>query len=84
MFKRRKSRRDRAIDILTKYLKLKAAGKAVRGAATAVKWTAYGKVAKTAVERTPKKGLLAAAGGVGTAAAVAAVRKRRSGSPTTA
>jgi hypothetical protein len=84
MFKRHRSRRDRAIDILTKYLKLKAAGKAVKGAAKAVKWTTYGKAAKTAVQRTPKKGLLAAAGGAGTAAAVAAARKRRSESPTTA
>ena len=84
MLKRNKSRRDRAIDIVTKYLKLKAAGKAAKGAAKAAKWTTYGKVAKTVAERSQKKGLLAVAGGVGTAAAVATVRKRRSGAPTTA
>jgi hypothetical protein len=84
MLKRNKSRRDRAIDIVTKYLKLKAAGKAAKGATKAAKWTTYGKVAKTVAERAPKKGLLAVAGGVGTAAAVATVRKRRSGAPTTA
>jgi hypothetical protein len=84
MLKRNKSRRARATDILTKYLKLKAAGKAVKGATKAVKWTTYGEVAKTAVQRAPKKGLLAVAGGVGTAAAVATARKRRSADPTTA
>jgi|1186.fasta_scaffold658278_2 hypothetical protein len=84
MLKRHKSRRDRAIDIVTKYLKLKAAGKAAKGAAKAARWTTYGKIAKTAAERAPKKGLLAVAGGVGTAAAVAAARKRRSATPTTA
>jgi hypothetical protein len=85
MLKRHKSRRDRAIDIVTKYLKLKATGKAAKGAAKAAKWTTYGKIAKTAAERAPKKGLLAVAGGVGTAAAVAAAaRKRRSATPTTA
>jgi hypothetical protein len=84
MLKRHKSRRDRAIDIVTKYLKLKAAGKAAKGVAKAAKWTTYGKIAKTAAERAPKKGLLAVAGGVGTAAAVAAARKRRSATPTTA
>jgi hypothetical protein len=84
MLTRNKSRRARATDILTKYLKLKAAGKAVEGAAKAVKWTTYGKIATTAVERVPKKGLLAVAGGVGTAAAVATARKRRSADPTAA
>jgi hypothetical protein len=84
MLKRHKSRRDRAMDIITKYLKLKATGKAVKGAAKAAKWTTYGKIAKTVAERAPKKGLLAVAGGVGTAAAVAAARKRRSGAATTA
>jgi hypothetical protein len=84
MVKRHKSRRDRATDILTKYLKLKATRKAVEGAAKAAKWTTYGKIATTAMERAPKKALLAIAGGVGTAAAVATARKRRSGAPTPA
>jgi hypothetical protein len=48
------------------------------------KWTTYGKIAKTAVERAPKKALLAIAGGVGTVAAVATARERRSGAPTPA
>jgi hypothetical protein len=84
MLKRNKSGRERAMDLITKYLKLKAAGKAVEGATKAAKWTAYGKIAKNAVERAPKKALLAVAGGVGTAAAIATARKRRSEAPTTA
>jgi hypothetical protein len=73
MLTRHKSRRSRATDLLTKYLKLKAAGKAGKGAL---------KVAKTAMQRAPKKGLLAVAGGVGTAALVA--RRRRGARPTAA
>ena len=84
MLKRNKSWRDRAKDILTKYLKLKVAGKAAKGAAKATKWATIAKVTKEAAERTPKKGAIAVAGGVGTAAAVATVRKRRSERSTTA
>ena len=82
--RRRKSKPAQAASLVGDYLKLKAAGKAAKGAAKAAKWTTYGKVAKTVAERSQKKGLLAVAGGVGTAAAVATVRKRRSGAPTTA
>jgi hypothetical protein len=82
MFTRHKSRRSRAIDVLTKYLKLKAAGKAAKGAVKVAKWTTAAKVAKAATQRVSKKGLLATAGGVGAAALVA--RKRRSATPTAA
>jgi hypothetical protein len=84
MLKRNKSRRERAMELITKYLKLKAAGKAVKGATKAATWATIAKVAKNTAERTPKKSALAVAGGVGTAAAVATIRKRRSGAPTTA
>jgi hypothetical protein len=73
MPKRHKSRRARVTDFLIKYLKLKAAGKAAKGAV---------KVAKAATQRAPKKGLLVLAGGAGTAALVA--RRRRGARPTAA
>lgn len=88
MFTRKhKSWPRRASDLITKYLKLKATSKAAKGAGQAVKWTAVAKAGKTAAERTPKKGLLAVAGGVGVGTAALAVRKRRgqsSGEPTPA
>jgi hypothetical protein len=81
MFTRKqKSWPSRAGDLLTKYLKLKAASKAAQGAGKAVKWTAIAQAGKTAAERTPKKGLLAIAGGLGVGTAALAARKRRGGS----
>ena len=61
--RRRKSRKAQAADVLATYLKLKAAGKAAKGAKKAAKGTAAYQVAK----RTPlkKAGLFVA----GTAAA---------------
>jgi hypothetical protein len=78
MLNRHKSRRSRAADLLTKYLKIKATTKVAKGAGKAVKLTAYGKVAKAIARRAPKKGWLAIAGGVG--ATTLAARKRRSAS----
>ncbi len=75
MFTRHKSRRSRAGDLISKYMKIKVAGKGAKGAGKAAKWTAYAKLAK-AVKRPPKKAWLALAGGTG--AAALAVRKRRS------
>jgi hypothetical protein len=84
MLKRQKSRRSRAADILTTYLKLETARKAAKGAAKAAKWTAYGKAAKTVAQRTPKKGLLALAGGLGAAALAARKLRGTPAEPTAA
>jgi hypothetical protein len=54
---------SRAVDLLTKYLKLKATGKAAKGAVKVAKWTTAAKVAKAAAQRVPKKGPPATAGG---------------------
>ncbi len=81
MLKRQKSRRSRAGDLITKYLKLKTAGKATKGAGRAAKWTAYGKAAKGTAERTPKKVWVPIVGTIGAAAAALTAWKARSGDP---
>jgi hypothetical protein len=75
--RRRKSRAQVVADALTGYLKLKAAGKAAKGAKKAAKGTAAYKVAK----RTPivKRIPLIAGAGAGLAAAFVAVRKLKGG-----
>jgi hypothetical protein len=65
--RRRKSRKAQAADVLTTYLKLKAAGKAAKGAKKAAKGTAVYQAAK----RTPAVKLAAGAVGAVGAAAVA-------------
>jgi hypothetical protein len=77
--RRRKSRKAQAADVLGNYLKLKAAGKAAKGAKKAAKGTAAYKVAK----RTPvvKRVPLVIAG---TAAAVFVASKLRGGGDQTA
>jgi hypothetical protein len=78
MFTRKhKSWPSRAGDLIRKYLKLKAVSEAAQGAGKAVKWTAVAKAGKSVAEHTPKKGLLAVAGGVGVGTAALAARKRR-------
>jgi hypothetical protein len=74
-FRRRKSRTAQVADVLGTYLKLKAAGKAAKGAKKAAKGTAAFQVAK----RTPilKRLPLVAAGGA--AAVYAASRLRKGG-----
>ena len=79
MIRRTKSRRTRAGNILTKYLKFKAIGKAAKGAGKTA-WTAYGK-ATTATQRAPTKAWLALAGGAGAAALAAAKLRRTSSHP---
>lgn len=79
MIRNNKSRRTRAANVLTKYLKLKAIGKTAKGAGKTAKWTAYGKAAKSAAQRPPKKVWLAMAGGAG-AAALGARKLRRTSS----
>jgi hypothetical protein len=71
--RRRKSKKAQAADLLGDYLKLKAAGKAAKGAKKAAKGTAAYQVAK----RTPvKKVPLVAAGAAATVfVAVKAVRR---------
>jgi hypothetical protein len=63
--RRRKSRKAQAADVLGTYLKLKAAGKAAKGAKKAAKGTAVYQTAK----RAP--GAKLAAGAVGTVGAAA-------------
>lgn len=70
MFSRSKSRRSRAGDFLSRYLKLNAAGKGAKAA----EWTAYAEAAKDTVKRAPRA-WIAVAGGLG--AAAFAARKRR-------
>jgi hypothetical protein len=73
--RRRKSRKAQAVDVLGSYLKLKAAGKAAKGAKKVAKGTAAYQVAKRTpmVRRIP---LIAAGAGV---AAVLAVKVLRGG-----
>jgi hypothetical protein len=74
--RRRKSKKARAADVLGDYLKLKAAGKAAKGAKKAAEGTAVVKAAK----HTPKKVPLLAAGAAAvTAAAIIAVKAMRAG-----
>jgi hypothetical protein len=74
--RRRKSKKAQAADVLGNYLKLKAAGKAAKGAKKAAEGTAVVKAAK----HTPKKVPLFAAGAAAiTAAAIVAVKAIRGG-----
>jgi len=73
--RRRKSRKAQAADVLGTYLKLKAAGKAAKGAKKAAKGTAVYEVAK----RTPGTKLVAGAVGAVGAAAVAVWALNRGG-----
>jgi hypothetical protein len=73
--RRRKSRKAQAADVLGTYLKVKAAGKAARGAKKAAKGTAAYQVAK----RTPVAKLTAAAVGAAGAALVAVWALNRGG-----
>jgi hypothetical protein len=66
--RRRKSRKARAADLLGSYLKLKAAGKAAKGARKAAKGTAAYQVAK----RKPRLASLPLIAGAGVAAFFAA------------
>ena len=74
MIRQNKSRRARAGDLVTKYLKFKALSKAAKGLGKTTKSAARGKAAKP-IQRTPKKAWVALAGGA--AAAALAVRKLR-------
>ena len=75
--RRRKSKKARAADVLGDYIKLKAAGKAAKGAKKAAEGTAVVKVAK----RTPlkKASLFAGATAAVTAAAIVTVKLLRGG-----
>jgi hypothetical protein len=75
--RRRKSKAQVVVDALATYLKLKAAGKAAKGAKKAAKGTAAYKVAKKTplVKRIP----VVAGAGAGLAAAFVAVRKLKGG-----
>ena len=73
--RRRKSRKAQAADVLGNYLKLKAAGKAAKGAKKAAKGTAVYQVAKKA----PGAKLIAGAVGAVGAAAVAVWALNRGG-----
>jgi hypothetical protein len=66
--RRRKSRKAQAVDLLGSYLKLKAAGKAAKGARKAAKGTAAYQVAK----RTPLVRRIPLIAGAGVAAFLAA------------
>jgi hypothetical protein len=82
--RRQKSRKQQVTDLAVDYLKLKAAGKAAKGAKKAAKGTAVYKVAKRTpvVKRIP---VIAGAAGAVVAAAVAAkVLSGRHGEPSTA
>jgi hypothetical protein len=71
--RRQKSRKSQAVDVLGSYLKVKAAGKAAKGAKKAAKGTAAYQVAK----RTPgvRKLPLIAAGAAAVLVAVKATRR---------
>jgi hypothetical protein len=78
--RRRKSRKAQAADLLGDYLKLKAAGKAAKGAKKAAKGTAAYQVAK----RTPVKRLpLIAAGAAATIFVAVKATNRGGGEPAT-
>jgi hypothetical protein len=79
--RRRKSRKAKAADLLGSYLKVKAAGKAAKGAKKAAKGTAAYQVAK----RTPlKKVGLVAAGAVATAIVAVKALNHGDGEPSAA
>jgi IS4 transposase len=75
--RRRKSRTTQVADVLTAYLKPKAASKAAKGARKAAKGNAVYQVAK----RTPVVRSVPIVAGMGVAAAVAARKLRGSGGP---
>jgi hypothetical protein len=79
--RRRKSRRSQAVDALGTYLKVKAAGKAAKGAKKAAKGTVAYQAAKRAPR--PRKLPLIAAGAVA-AVLVAVKATRRGGEPASA
>jgi hypothetical protein len=82
--RRQKTRKQQVADLAVDYLKLKAAGKAAKGAKKAAKGTAVYKTAKKTpgIRRLP---LIAGAAGAVVAAAVAAkVLTGRHGEPSTA
>jgi hypothetical protein len=79
--RRRKSRKAKAADLLGTYVKVKAAGKAAKGAKKAAKGTAAYQVAK----RTPlKKVGLIAAGAVATAIVAVKALNHGDGEPSAA
>ena len=78
MWHPKKSKRERAGDLLSKYLKIKTTTKAAKGLTKVAKWTAYGEAAKGLATRTPNKVWLALGGGLGAAALAAAVRRNAS------
>jgi hypothetical protein len=71
--RRRKSRKSQAVDVLGSYLKVKAAGKAAKGARKAAKGTAAYQVAK----RTPRARKLPLIVAAAAAAALVAVKATR-------
>jgi hypothetical protein len=78
--RRRKSRKAQAADVLGTYLKLKAAGKAAKGAKKAAKGTAAYQVAKRTpvVKRLP---LIAAGAAAATFVAIKALNRGDSSQP---
>jgi len=80
--RRQKSRKQQVADLAVDYLKLKAAGKAAKGATKAAKGTAVYKVAKKTpvVKRIP----VVLGAGLATLAAVKVVRGRSHTDPATA
>jgi hypothetical protein len=82
LLRKQKSRKQQVTDLAVDYLKIKAAGKAAKGAKKAAKGTAAYKVAKKTpvVKRIPV--ILGA--GVATLAAVKVVRGRSHSEPSTA
>ncbi len=80
--RRRKSRKSQAVDVLGSYLKVKAAGKAAKGAKKAAKGTAAYQVAK----RAPggRKVPLIAAGAVAALLVAFKATRRGDGEPATA
>jgi hypothetical protein len=71
-FRRKKSKKSQAVDLLETYLKLQAAKKATKGAGKAAKGTAVYKVAK----RKPIVRFVPLVAGAGIAAAIVAVKMR--------
>ena len=82
--RRQKSRKQQVADLAVDYLKLKAAGKAAKGAKKAAKGTAVYKTAKKTpvVKRVPV--VIGAAGAVVVAAVTAKILTGRHGEPSTA
>jgi hypothetical protein len=78
--RRRKSKKDQAVDLLETYLKLQAAKKATKGARKAAKGTAVYKVAK----KTPIVKRIPIIAGAAVAAAVVASKLRSSGGESSA